>query len=258
MTIQAPPFDLVTVAGIAALAWVVAGAWVWIFGRRDRRLTIGLAAGALTALIVSAALAASGWLQRMHTVPPPIALMIAAVIAGAFALGLSRFGANSAREVPLVALVAFQSFRLPLELVMHRAALLGIMPTEFSYSGYNFDIVSGASALLLSLAMAAGLHIPRAVLWTWNLWGSWCLAVLTFLAIATSPMVRLFGDGPHVTTWVMFAPYCWLPVVLVTAALFGHIVMTRALLLGRAASGESYAPASLRTSAASSKSTIRV
>ena len=45
-------------------------------------------------------------------------------------------------------------------------------------------------------------------------------------------MVRAFGDDPrHVNTWVLFFPYVWLPAVLVTIALAGHIVLTRALLL---------------------------
>lgn len=233
MTIHAPLFDFTTAVGIGALAWIVAGVWVWLFGRGQRQLTIRLAVGALAVLAASAAAAASGWLQRTDA-PPPMALMIATILIGASVLGLSRFGRSIAAEVPLVSLVAFQSFRLPLELVMHRAAQLGIMPEELSYSGYNFDIITGAAALVLSLAMAAGKTVPRGILWAWNVWGCWCLAVITFIAIASSPMVRLFGEAPHVNTWVLFVPYVWLPTILVTAAIFGHIVMTRALMSGRA------------------------
>ncbi len=232
MTIHPPAFDATTAFGIGAIAWIVAGVWVWLFGQRQRRLTIRLAAGALVAFVASAAAATSGWLQRMDP-PPSMALMIATVLAVAFALGLSRFGRSAADNVRLSSQVAFQSFRLPLELVMHRAAELGIMPEELSYSGYNFDIVTGAGAVALAFAMAAGLAVPRGVLWAWNLWGCWCLAVIVFVAIAGSPMVRFFGDAPpHVNTWVLFVPYVWLPVVLVTAAIFGHIVLSRALLAG--------------------------
>jgi hypothetical protein len=232
MTIHAPAFDLITAFGIGALAWMVAGVWVWLFGRGQGQLTVRLAMGALVILGASGAAAASGWLQRTGA-PPPMAVMIAAVLIGASALGLSRFGHSSAAGIPLVSLVAFQSYRLPLELVMHRAAQLGIMPEELSYSGYNFDIITGAGALVLSLSMAAGKTMPRGILWAWNLWGCWCLAVITFIAIASSPMVRFFGGAPHVNTWVLFVPYVWLPTILVTAAIFGHIVMTRALLAGR-------------------------
>jgi hypothetical protein len=234
MTIQAPVFDPVTAFGIAALAWLVAGVWVWLFGLRQRRLTTSLAAGALVVFGLSAVAAVSGWLQRTE-MPQPMAIMLLVVLAGTCVLGFSGVGRSAAAQVPLVSLVAFQSFRLPLELVMHRAARLGIMPEELSYSGYNMDIATGAGALVLSIAMAAGQKVPRGLLWAWNLWGCWCLAVIVFLAVASSPAVRLFGEVPHVNTWVMFLPYVWLPVVLVTAALFGHIVMTRALVSGRSA-----------------------
>jgi hypothetical protein len=47
-------------------------------------------------------------------------------------------------------------------------------------------------------------------------------------------MVRLFGDDPRsVMTWVLFVPYVWLPVVLVTIAIAGHAIITRKLLLDR-------------------------
>ena len=233
-TITPPPFDTITVFGMATLAWVVAGLWVWLFGRGDGSLTARLAAGALVVIAVSGAAAQTG-LLRIATVPPPMAVLILSVFVLAFAIGLSPFGRASALRVPVTALVLFQSFRLPLELVMHRAAELAIMPMELSYSGYNLDIVTGASALVLGGAMAAGTRVPRWVIWAWNLWGWWCLAVITFVAIASSPMVQFWGGPPHVNTWVLFVPYVWLPVVMVTAALVGHIVLTRALLARTAA-----------------------
>ena len=52
-----------------------------------------------------------------------------------------------ANHVPLWILVAVQGFRLPLELAMHRLYERGIMPEQMSYSGRNFDIVTGATAL---------------------------------------------------------------------------------------------------------------
>jgi hypothetical protein len=182
------------------------------------------------------ALAASGFLARTDLMPPPAALLIVSVLAFGLTAGLSRAGGALAAAVPLSVLVGLQAFRLPLELVMHRAATLGIMPPELSYSGYNLDIVTGAGALALALAMRAGIAVPRGLVWAWNLWGLWCLAVIVVIAVTTSPMVRAFGDDPrHVNTWVLHLPYVWLPAVLVLIALAGHIVTTRALLAQRRA-----------------------
>ena len=59
-----------------------------------------------------------------------------------------------------------------------------------------------------------------------------CLLVIAIIAVATSPVVRAFGDeAENLNTWVLFFPYVWLPVVLVTIAVSGHIVIPRKLLI---------------------------
>jgi Na+-driven multidrug efflux pump len=116
---------------------------------------------------------------------------------------------------------------------MHHAGNVGIMPVQLSYSGYNFDIVTGIGALLILTLLKSGRSISRSVLWAWNVWGSFCLVVIAIIAITTSPVIRLFGDDPHnLNTWVLYFPYVWLPVVLVTVAISSHIVITRKLMKG--------------------------
>ena len=228
----APPIpDTIASAGIAMLAVVVAIAWAltWAHGRSSLRA--GLLSGAAVVMAASALAAASGLLRRFDTVPPPMAIMIVAVLGLGFIVGLSSIGRSVAADVPFVTLIGLQAFRLPLELVMHRAATLGIMPTELSYSGYNFDIVTGAGALALWALLRAGARVPTWSVWAWNLYGIWCLGAIAFIAVATSPMVRLFGDDPrHVNTFVLYFPYVWLPAVLVTIAVAGHVVITRKLV----------------------------
>ena len=231
--IAPPAFDALAANGVGGLAVATAAAFVLLFSRGRPARRRSLAVIVAIAMAGSAAAAGSGLLARFDVLPPPMAVMIVSVFAMGLALGLSRAAADTAAAVPLAALVGLQAFRLPLELVMHRAATLGIMPMELSYSGYNFDIVTGLGAVLLSAAMSAGWRVPRSVIWAWNIWGFWCLAVITVIAVTTSPLVRLFGDDPrHVNTWVLYFPYVWLPVVLVTVAFAGHITVTRALRRG--------------------------
>jgi hypothetical protein len=233
-----PARDALTAWGIAGIAVVTAMLFVWLFSiggtRRAAALTLAVAA----ALSLSAYAASSGWLARFDRFPPPMFVMIIAVFSTGIALGCSSAGRDVADHVPLAWLIGLQMFRLPLELVMHRAGELGIMPPELSYSGYNFDIVTGAGALVLFLLIIARVAVPEAALWAWNVWGMWCLLVIAGIAVTTSPVVRLFGDDPrHLNTWVLFFPYVWLPVVLVTIAVASHVVITRALLRGRAWQG---------------------
>ena len=231
MTRIAPPaFDALSAYGIGGLAVAMAVALVLLFSRGRPARRLALTAAVALVMAASAAAASSGLLARVDLMPPPMAVMIVSVLAMGLLFGLSQPAADTAAEVPLAVLIGFQAFRLPLELVMHRAATLGIMPEELSYTGYNFDIVTGTGALLLFLAMQAGWRVPGRVIWVWNVWGLWCLAVITVIAVTTAPMVRLFGDDPrHVNSWVLYFPYVWLPVVLVTVALAGHITITRAL-----------------------------
>jgi hypothetical protein len=232
IVIHPPPFDPIAAYGIGGITILVAIVWVVLFSQRNsgRALVLSIAVTVLMAL--SAIIALSGQLSRFDSFPPPMLIMIASVFIVSFALGLSSFGRNAAAHSSFATLVGFQSFRLPLELIMHQAGNVGIMPVQLSYSGYNFDIVTGITALLLFVAMQLGATIPRSVLWAWNLWGWLCLVVIVFIAIATSPVVRASGDEPqHLNTWVLYFPYVWLPVVLVTAAISGHIIVTRKLLM---------------------------
>jgi hypothetical protein len=223
-------YDAVSAVGIGGLAALVAAAFVLLLTRGEPRRRFGLAAATLLVMALSALAATSGALARFDAFPPPMLLMILSVFIMGFGVGLSRIGRHAADTLPLVSLIGLQTFRLPLEVLMHRAGGLGIMPPQLSFGGYQFDIVTGFTACVLYGLMRGGVAVPRWALWTWNVWGWWCLFVIAAIAITTSPMVRLFGDEPrNVNTWVLYFPYVWLPVVLVTVAIAGHAMVTRAL-----------------------------
>ena len=229
--IAPPVFDAVVAYGIGGLAVVVAALFVALVSAAARPVQQGaLGAAACLVIAASAAIAASGSLTRFDIFPPPMLVLIVSVLVMGFGLGFSPVARQAADTLPLAALVGLQAFRLPLELVMHRAGSLGIMPPQLSYSGFNFDIVTGLSACVLAGLLRAGVRVPRWALWAWNIWGWWCLAVIAAIAVTTSPVVRLFGDDPrNLNTWVLYFPYVWLPVVLVTVAIAGHVMVTRAL-----------------------------
>lgn len=171
-------------------------------------------------------LAASGVLARFDQRPPPLLLMFAASLGGGLILGFSPIGGALARTAPLWGLVLFQAFRVPLELCMQEAAQQGIMPPEMSIEGYNFDFLTGLTALPIAWAL-----FHRAPSWLalgWSIFGSVCLVNIAGLAVASSPMVQAFGPA-HINTWVAYFPYVWLPSVLVLLAIAGHVVVFRSL-----------------------------
>jgi hypothetical protein len=49
--------------------------------------------------------------------------------------------------------------------------------------------------------------------------------------VLTSPNVAFFGrQTAHISVWVLYFPYVWLPTVLVGVAIFGHLVLSIRLL----------------------------
>ena len=185
-----------------------------------------LAGAAIWIAIVSVA-ALSGWLLPRDGPPLPFAIMVFAIVTLGIVISRSRVGDRLARGTPLAALVLFQSFRLPLELAMHRAHAEGLMPVQMSYSGMNFDIVTGATALVLGLTMLVT-QVPRWIVMLWNVMGTMLLVNIVGVAILSTPMFAYFGPD-RLNVWVMWMPYTLLPAVMVLAAWAGHLIVFRAL-----------------------------
>jgi hypothetical protein len=178
-------------------------------------------------LAVTFGLAASGRLSFTSR-PPTEGIVIAAGVALAFGVALSRVGLRIATGVPLAALVGAQAFRFPLELIMHRAYAEGIMPVQMSYSGFNFDILTGLSAIVVALMLVRN---PRSlvVVRIWNTAGIVLLANVVTIAIVSAPTpLRLFHNEPA-NDWITRAPWVWLPTVFVVVAIMGHVLVLRRL-----------------------------
>ena len=171
--------------------------------------------------------AASGILRDWSRNPPPFLFLVVAIIALGLTVAYSRLGTRLVATIPLWVLVLVQAFRLPLELAMHDMYERGIMPGQMSYSGLNFDIITGAAAIPVALLTATG-RTGRRLVAAWNLLGLALLVNVVTVAILATPRFRYFGDD-HLNTWVMYPPFVWLPAVMVLAALAGHLLIFRAL-----------------------------
>ena len=223
--------------GIPLLAAAVIGLVAWGAARAEHALGTPERAPARAAWTVLAGglwagfgllVAQSGVLGHFASRPPPLLLFLVLSALATIGLARSRFGERLLRGLPLWALIAGQAFRLPLELVLHRAARDGTMPVEMSFSGYNFDILSGASAVLVALALAYTAVGPW-LAWLWNVLGVLLLLNIVGIAIAATPTFHAFGPD-HLNVWITQPPFVLLPSVLVMAALFGHLLVFRKLL----------------------------
>ena len=221
-TLSTGTFVLI-VLGVAALfagAWRRAGAggsWLGI----PLLILVGW-------LAVPGALALAGALDRYSPLPAPALVLIGVISIGTVALAFSPVGARFASAVPLAGLVGFQAFRVPVEWLLRRLYGEGVISVEMTYSGRNFDILSGITAAALAIWLRPGRRAPGLVV-AWNLLGLVLLANIIIIAVLSTPVpFRVFTSGPPNLLPSTF-PYVWLPTFLVQAALFGHLVVFRAL-----------------------------
>jgi hypothetical protein len=212
---------------ISTLAAAVAALTIWLIGRTDLRAGVIAAAFIVPIMIAEYAIAAGGILQHWERRPPPFVLAVAVPILLALVAASSSIGRTVAATSSFALLISIQAFRFPLELAMHHAATIGLMPPQMSYSGRNFDIVTGALALPVAWLSAKSITWRPVIFW-WNLLGTALLVNIVAIAVASTPTFAAFGPE-RLNTWIADAPYVWLPTILVPAAAFGHVVIWRKL-----------------------------
>lgn len=230
-----PEASGVVTVGMAVLPLVMAAILVRGYAAAAKREGEGhparLGIGIAVWMALVALLGLAGALHNADARPPPVAILTGMGVVLATIIACSRVGLRLARGLPIAAIIGVQAFRLPLELVLHRAATDGVMPMQMSFGGSNFDIVSGISAVVVATLAARG-SAPRWLLWAF--WGlsSVLLAVIVGIAVASTPVFAAFGRSPErLNTWIGWFPFTWLPCVLVPIALLGQIVLLRKLRL---------------------------
>jgi hypothetical protein len=173
-------------------------------------------------------IAATGIIADFERRPPPMLLLFVTVLTVSTVVAFTRYGTRFVAGLPLWILVAGQAFRFPLELLMHRAATEGVMPPQMSYTGWNFDIVTGLTAIPVAWWLARGHKHARALAVAWNVLGSLLLANILIIAMLSTPLVAAFGPN-RLNVWVAYPPYVWLPTMMVVCAITGHLVIYRKL-----------------------------
>jgi len=221
-------FVLIPIALVALFGWAVYYAWrqAGEAPANSRRTALLVVAAAAAWMALTWTLASRGVLLS-QTLPPPFALVVVGMVVLACVVAYGRIGGRLARHVPLWALVGVQAFRLPLEIAMHQLAERGIMPPQMTYTGRNWDIVTGASAILVALLLWAEMG-GRKLVWIWNVAGLALLANVLTIAVLSFPQFQYFGPM-RVNVFVMLTPFVWLPAVMVLAALAGHLIIFRAI-----------------------------
>ncbi len=194
-----------------------------------RRWSLLAAAIAALWLIPSAGLARAGALREFDTMPPPLFLLMGSLTLVTGALAASPLGRRLASGLGWVSLIGFQAFRVPLEGLLYRLHLDGVIPVQMTFAGLNLDVLSGVSAAGIAI-WAAHREPPRWLLLSWNLLGLALLINIVTIAVLSAPVpFRQFHNEPSNLLPVQF-PFVWLPAYLVQIAFLGHLLVFRRLL----------------------------
>ncbi|HUG09566.1 MAG TPA: hypothetical protein VMM36_01060 [Opitutaceae bacterium] len=193
-----------------------------------RRVAAFTAAGLIAWILLVCVVVGSGAMDRLPLRGLPF-FFGTVLIAGVWA-GFSSLGGRIAANVPLVALVGFHAFRVPLELVLHSWAEQGTIPQTMTWDGQNWDIISGALAIIVAPFAIRS----RALAWAANVVGFALLLNVIRVAALSSPIPIGWGQQPPLLL-ALHLPYALIGPVCVAGAIAGHIVLTRALLRPRTA-----------------------
>lgn len=184
---------------------------------RPALLFLAVWLGGLSAAVASGFVAAAPM--------PRLPIFFVAINVVGLAAALLAPGRWLASTVPLAWLVGFQGFRLPLELILHDWAAHGTIPNTMTWTGQNWDIITGITALLAAPFATRS----RPVAWAANILGFLLLLNVGRVALLSSPLPFAWSVEPPLQL-AFHLPYALIAPICVGGAMFGHVVLTRALL----------------------------
>jgi hypothetical protein len=225
----------VDVAFIAIVIGML-GLVLWGAARAARRVGPGAVQGVRVAavalvgwLALTAVLAERGFFEDFQSLPPRMLLGVGLPLLTILAFTVSRRVAPLLAAVPPVWLVAAQTFRIPVEIVLWQLAVAGVIPELLSFHGRNVDILVGLTAPVVAYACFVRRAWPARVAVWWNWAGIVILLnVVVHVQLSAPTPWRIYETDPP-ATFIADWPYIWLPAFLVPLAWLLHALSLRQL-----------------------------
>ena len=208
----------------------------------SRRLAFDVSAAILGWLALTGILARSGVFLNFGALPPRIVFAIVPSLALAATIFLSRSMREFFNQMPLAWLIGLQTFRLPLELVLHQLWEAGAVPRIMTFEGRNFDIIIGATAPVVAVLVAQRKEWAYKLALWWNFAGLVLLANVVGHGFLAAPTRWQMFTEPPANTFIARFPYVWLVTLLVPLAALLHCLALRALAAQRSVAGLASSP----------------
>ncbi len=217
---------------LAFLAMMVAVIAALIARYLGQRAAWRVLAGLCVWFIYAGLLGYFGVIKNSAARPPGIVFLVVPVIVFLILFIVFMVRASTASRVAMVfpvwVLLGTQSFRIGVELFLHRLWIDGLIPKMLTFEGANVDIYIGASAPLiawLSTRGRAGMKFALA----WNVLGLLALTNVVLRAVLTAPgpLNLLHTEVPNRMMGTF--PFLFIPGFFVPLAAVLHVVAIRAI-----------------------------
>lgn len=168
------------------------------------------------------------------SLPPRMPLFLVFPVFGLFIwFFASKKASPYLKPIPIYIPVLFQSFRIFVELLIWWSYLKEIAAIEATFEGYNYEIVFGATALIMGL-LAYRNMIGSKLIILWNVIGLGFLSVIVgiFTSLVYFPSIWGYENG-GVSPEFMTFPFMLIPAIYMHVAVFTHvfsIIQNKALL----------------------------
>ncbi len=178
---------------------------------------------------------------------PGVFVLLAPIIAFAgLVLVRSPVGKSVALAVPLPLLVGLQTFRVGVELTIHKLWELGAVPSLLTLKGGNVDILFGVSAPIIAWISSKG-RLGRRITAIWTLVGMLSLFNVATRSMLTAPgpLQLIASEVPN--TGMGFFPFSYIPGFMAPLAIMLHILALKRLAASARSDRNTASPERLAT-----------
>jgi hypothetical protein len=192
-----------------------------------RRTTFAIIAGLAIWLVYVGLFSSLGYMRDASLRPPGIVWVVGPVVLFVVLVVVrSNIAARVAAGIPLWLILGFESFRIGVELFMHRLWENGLVPKLLTYAGGNVDMFVGLSAPIIAWIATRG-RLGLRLAMGWNVLGLLSLANVAASSVLTGPLKLISTEVPNVAMGIF--PYTLIPGFLAPLAVTLHVLAIRAI-----------------------------
>ncbi|BAV09057.1 hypothetical protein SAMN05421788_101504 [Filimonas lacunae] len=192
---------------------------LWLATGRNKQLGVFY----LAWMLVAGYLAYNGFFNNPAATPPRLLWAILPAMIATFYF----YKRIPAPQLHYGLLLSVHLVRILVEGMLYLLYKQGKIPVSMTFCGWNYDVLTGISALILLLYYVRVKRCSVRLLMVWNWLGLLLLAIIVVTAIlsAPSPFQQLAFEQPNVA--ILQFPYTLLPAVIVPAVLLSHLLMLK-------------------------------